>query len=403
MITPRSLNASERAAFTAARLRALQAAPYFTHALLDVRPLAAPGLGTFAVDRDWRLYLDPDTMEEWGPETSAGVLIHEIGHLVREHARRADAIGSDVDRRVWNFATDAAINDDLIHTGVALPEGVVTPEALCLPGNGIEESYYAALREDPPPGDDQDDELGCGSGAGDPIQEWEADGTPGLSPARQRITRHRVAHEIQEARRRGHAPAGLARWAEDTLTTPPQPWQNILSAAIRHSATLVAGAVTYTYRRPSRRRVPGLILPALRAPRVTVAVVIDTSGSMSQDDLAAALHETKAVVQSVNGTLTVITCDAESNIQRTTDPTQITLIGGGGTDMRVGIEAAHDTHPAPDAVIVLTDGYTPWPDHPTRARLIAALIGQEPPTHNVPDWATTVTIEPGRTPSNVSG
>jgi hypothetical protein len=37
-----------------ARLRAIEYAPYLAHALFAVRPVAAEGLGTFAVDRGWR-------------------------------------------------------------------------------------------------------------------------------------------------------------------------------------------------------------------------------------------------------------------------------------------------------------------------------------------------------------
>lgn len=393
-LRPRHLTASENAAFAACRLRAFELAPYFTHALLAVTPLAAPGLDTFAVDRSWRLYLDPDALTRWGPEASAGVLVHEVSHLVREHAARAEAIGPDVDRTVWNFATDAAINDDLLTAGITLPEGVVTPANLHLPANGTEEDYYDQLVQTMPPSNDP--EGGCGSGAGDLPAPWEAESGQGggLSPADQRITRRMVANAVAQSKARGTVPAGLARWADDALSTPPLPWQTILSATVRRAAALTTGAITYTYTRPSRRRVPGVVLPALRAPRVTVAVVIDTSGSMSPSDLAAALHETTAVVKALGGRVAVITCDAEAHTEWVTDPSRITLTGGGGTDMRVGITAATHTRPAPDAVVVLTDGYTPWPEEPTTATLIAALIGTNPPMSTVPSWATTVTITP---------
>lgn len=392
-IAPRPLTPSEHAAFAACRLRAFELAPYFAHALLAVIPLAAPGLGTFAVDRAWRLYMDPETLTGWGPEASAGVLVHEVSHLVREHAPRAEALGPEVDRTVWNIATDAAINDDLLTAGIALPEGVVTPENQSLPANGTEEDYYDLLTHSQPPSG-SDDDGGCGSGAGDLPAPWEADDgeARGLSPADQHITRRMVANAVAQTKGRGTVPAGLARWAADALHTPPLPWQTILSATVRRAAALTTGAITYTYTRPSRRRVPGVILPALRAPRVTVAVVIDTSASMSPTDLASALNETTAVVKALGGRVAVVTCDADAHTEWVTDPSRITLTGGGGTDMRVGIAAAIETRPAPDAVVVLTDGYTPWPDAPASATLIAALIGANPPVDGVPTWATTVII-----------
>ena len=72
---------------------------------------------------------------------------------------------------------------------------------------------------------------------------------------------------------------------------------------------------------------------------------------------------------------------------------EIVLTGGGGTDRRVGIDAALRTRTPPDIVIVLTDGATPWPDRPPRARLIAGLIGHDPPAP--PGWIQRVSIAPG--------
>src|SRR5437764_1272375 len=64
--------------------------------------------------------------------------------------------------------------------------------------------------------------------------------------------------------------------------------------------------------------------------------------------------------------MSTITCDVQ-------------LTGGGGTDMRVGITAATRARPAPHVIVVLTDGDTPWPDEPTRARLVCAVISPPPP------------------------
>ncbi|HEX8008318.1 MAG TPA: VWA-like domain-containing protein [Trebonia sp.] len=69
---------------------------------------------------------------------------------------------------------------------------------------------------------------------------------------------------------------------------------------------------------------------------------------------------------------------------------QITLAGGGGTDMRAGIERALALPERPGVVIVLTDGLTPWPGELSSCRLIAVLTSQDPPSP--PVWAETVRI-----------
>jgi predicted metal-dependent peptidase len=89
----------------------------------------------------------------------------------------------------------------------------------------------------------------------------------------------------------------------------------------------------------------------------------------------------------------VLACDATvgatMRVRRVTD---VRLVGGGGTDMRVGIAAAESAHPRPDIVVVLTDGYTPWPERPTRARLVVAIIGDLGAAQHLPDWASAVVV-----------
>lgn len=398
--TIRPLTGDERRALAAARLVAVESAPYLAHALFSVRPVAAVGLATFAVDRHWRLYVDPASLADWGAQQAGAVLVHEVNHLIRDHAGRADALPGPVDHERWNYATDAAINDDLIAAGLPLPEWVVTPAALGLLEQGIEEAYYAAITPQPPQGDPQsvEPEPGCGSGAGDPRPSWEPalddPATPGLDDGQVTITRRKVAHDVQDAasRGRGTVPAGLRRWASDELAAPTVPWRKVLAGMVRRAAALTTGRITYTYARPGRRRLPGIITPAMRAPRVTAAAVIDTSGSMGRDDLDAALAEVGGVIKAVGGTIRVIACDADAGTARNVRTARdVNLTGGGGTDMRVGIAAAEALRPAPDVIVVLTDGDTPWPDAPTRAHLVCVLTRPHA-LGRVPAWARAITV-----------
>jgi predicted metal-dependent peptidase len=406
-VSVRALNSDEARVLTAARLVAVEHAPYLAHALFSMQPVAAEGLGTFAVDRGWRLYVDPATLTGWGPTLAGGVLVHEIGHLVRAHAERADALGADYDHQRWNLCTDAAINDDLLAAGVPLPDGVVTPAALGLAEGDIEEVYYAALSQQPGSDMKRDgvDGGGCGSGAGDPPASWElpADdpAAPAVGPADASMTRRRVAQAVRDYaanRSYGKLPAGWRRWADQTLAGPTIPWRRVLASAVRRAIAHAAGCHDYAYSRPGRRRIPRIVTPALRRPLVTVAAVVDTSGSMGQSELDAAMAEVKGVITAAGiGTqrLMVLACDAAvgstSRVRRVAD---VQLVGGGGTDLRVGIAAAEASRPNPDVVVVFTDGYTPWPDRPTRARLVVAIIGAQVAAEHVPDWATTVRVTP---------
>ncbi|WP_240797229.1 VWA-like domain-containing protein [Streptomyces sp. F001] len=58
----------------------------------------------------------------------------------------------------------------------------------------------------------------------------------------------------------------------------------------------------------------------------------------------------------------VLACDADVHaVARVTAVDQVELAGGGGTDMTVGIRNALAAPEPPNIVVVLTDGYTPWP------------------------------------------
>ena len=141
-----------------------------------------------------------------------------------------------------------------------------------------------------------------------------------------------------------------------------------------------------------------MVLPALRRPVPEIAVVCDTSGSMSEDLLAMALAEVEGLLRAVGVArkLRVLACDtAVGPARRVTSARQVELVGGGGTDMGAGIEAAAALRPRPAITVVLTDGYTPWPDGPPRGmRVVIGLLGDDAP--GAPGWARAVRVPASR-------
>jgi predicted metal-dependent peptidase len=82
--------------------------------------------------------------------------------------------------------------------------------------------------------------------------------------------------------------------------------------------------------------------------------------------------------------------------RRVSRAAQVQLTGGGGTDMGRGIAAAAALRTRPSVIIVLTDGFTPWPERPPRGiRVIVGLLTQPggPSPWSPPDWARTVPID----------
>jgi predicted metal-dependent peptidase len=371
-----------------------------------------------SVDESWRMRADPELVAGWTAAQLGSVLVHHVCHLLRTHAERAQAAGVGPDDAPdWVRAADAEINDDLVPAGLDLPGRPVLPADLGAQDGQLAEQYFAGLGQRPAPGaqggagartQDRSDKESkgdwaagwsdCGSGAdGVPRPGDGLLGTQGMARWQADLLRRQVAQEvIAHGQQPGTVPAGLLRWAEAVLH-PKVNWRTLLAAELRRAVAEVAGAVDYSYRRPSRRSaVAGpVVLPALRRPVPEVAVVCDTSGSMTEDLLAAALAEVEGLLRSLGlaRQVRVLACDtAVAPAQRITSARQVQLVGGGGTDMGAGIAAAVALRPRPAVTVVLTDGYTPWPvSAPKGTRVVVGLLGQGAPA--APPWARAVRVD----------
>ncbi|MEV1053797.1 VWA-like domain-containing protein [Streptomyces sp. NPDC049887] len=382
----------------AARYRAATERPYLASALYALTVVPSLQVPTMGVDRHWRAYVSPAFVDATPVAELAAVWVHEASHVLRDHHGRADRLpwADRYDRYRVNVAQDCEINDDLLADGLPLPEGRMEPRRFGLPEGQLFEAYVDRL----PPGVRGPD---CGSGAHGQSVPWELGGPHGparLGPAEADALRRTTAEAVRAHQRaRGTLPAGWQRWAEQVLQ-PTVDWRGALSGAVRAAAGWAGGAVDYTYRRPSRRTpaLRGVVLPSLRRPLPRVTVVVDTSGSMGEDELAAAMAEITGVLREVGvrgDRVTVLACDADVHtVSRVASADQVELAGGGGTDMRVGIGAALARPGRPDFVVVLTDGHTPWPDaEPSSCRVVAALIGSAAP--DPPRWVETVRVPLG--------
>jgi predicted metal-dependent peptidase len=383
----------DRTKLLAARYRAAYDRPYLASALYTLTVVPSTLVPTMAVDRHWRCYVSSSFVDITPLLELAGVWIHEVSHLLRDHHGRAELLppADRDDRARVNLAQDCEINDDLTADGIALPSNHIRPATFGLPTGQLFEQYLPGIPPQPPC-------PRCGSGAYGGVEPWDLApaAAASVSPTEAQSVRRVTADAIRaHLRSRGNVPGGWKRWS-DSVLEPTVDWRAMLAGSVRRAVGAASGAVDYTYQRPSRRAASQsrVVLPSLRRPVPSVAIVIDTSGSMSDDAIGAALAEVAGVLRGVGirgNRVTVRSCDAAAHVaQRVSRAEQIELSGGGGTDMRVGIDAALAQQQRPDVIVVLTDGLTPWPDHPVGARVIAGLIGDDAPPP--PDWIESVPI-----------
>ena len=388
-----------------ARYRAAHIRPYYASALLRLIPVKTDQVDTLAVDPWWRLYYNQGYLERLHKEEKDGVLamatalVHEVEHLLRDHAGRCSK--SDRDHEIFNIAGDLEINDGLkSDKHLCVPDHWLVPKRFKLPDDKLAEWYYGVLDKNV-----KRIKASCGSGAHGKREKHDLPdpgkaGSPrGLSPEDASLTRSQTAREIQDhaAKHPGTVPGSLLRWANDVLT-PKIPWQSEFKAVINAVTAGKLGMADYSLSRMNRRShaYEPFIFPAMVDPILRIGVVIDTSGSMQPDQLSAALAEVKGILKSCAGEDGIHVYSADACIQsaqKVFSARSIQLKGGGGTDMAEAIEMIDSSREKFDYVVVITDGLTPWPPSAPRTfKTIVVLVGEPHGVEAPPAWARVIRV-----------
>lgn len=378
--------------------------PYLSTAVYSLTTVVSDRVASVTTDPYWRLYVNPLWVVASEVQQLAHELGHQVWHLLADHAGRALDAGVTTDTRDrWKLASDISVGEVLPWHDLRLPMA----STLFFPPNLSAEEYYLRLRArpvtEPPLGSDPDET--CGSGCDGMARDHDLppgdEQVPGLSTQAAEAIRKAVAIEFREHQTsRGSVPGEWERWVSSILE-PVVPWNQVLHAAVRRGVGWGQGQVDYTYSRISRRQhaVGAAVIPAMRRPVPSVAVVVDTSGSVDDGLLSQAMGEVRSVLTSLavpDSSVTVLAVDADVQaVSRVRDVRDVRLAGGGGTDMELGITAALAGKPPPQTIIVLTDGYTPWPDVPSPVPVIAGVLGrarEELP--DTPAWVQRVEVVP---------
>jgi len=373
----------------AARAALVRKRPYMAQAI--IRPVVVTDqVPTMAVDQDWNMYANTDFVASISLPELAGVVYHEALHLVLDHARRGQMAVPHFGKEVWGLATELEINSRILSEGFPLPGDPPTPQKCGFP-EGLTAEEYAELlsrkQSKQKTGSQSADE---GSGVDGIPRPWEI-GSP-LEPIDPEAAVRTIARSVLEARKTespaaGTVPGHLVRWAETVLKVKADTVQALVQ---RFASTLSSLGMAPTWMRTNRRAAwTSLRIPGHQGKKVHIAIVLDTSASMTDDDVARGVRLVTQLASSAGAEVDVLCVDAEvHSVQRgVTGTTKITPVGGGGTDMRVGIEEA--ARLSPDVIVVFTDGETPWPEKRPAKAVIVALTAD----NDVPPWAQKVVIK----------
>lgn len=340
-----------------ARTKLIVAEPFYATVILGLSLVETETLASgrklwLAATDGTHLFVNPTNFNALPLDQAVGTLKHEALHVVLMHPFRR---GTRTGKR-WNDACDYVNNDIIDQEKGALPPGVLRSPAFA--GMSAEQ-VYAQLPED-------DGNDGGGADGGNPFEDDVVD-APDKSGMAQAQAKANVAKAVAVAKAMGKLPAGVRELLDEVFNSTVD-WRETL----REFLTDVA-RTDYSFARPNRRFVAdGLYLPGMHSHGAmrNLGVVIDTSGSIGVEELKRFFGEICGAVEEVcPSQLTVVYCDAEVNHVDHFDGASVAEIkasakrvGGGGTDMREGVDWFADNQPDVTAVIVLTDGYTPFPD-----------------------------------------
>ena len=203
--------------------RLLESEPFFaalSRRINKSKSSAVPTAGVRINPRTGRFEMvyNPEFFEGLTPKERRGVLKHEFYHLVFLHVSTRKPDGTN--DKVWNFATDLAINSHLDN----LPKNCLKP------GEGLfkdyesglsAEAYLELLKNDPDFNpDEQGNGQGDGSGSGEQFDSHEGWGD--ADSTSNEIAKERLKEDIKKAASEiPDIPGSFAKFANQPNDFPP--------------------------------------------------------------------------------------------------------------------------------------------------------------------------------------
>lgn len=316
------------------------------------------------------------------------VMMHEILHVVLQHCFRGDV----EDPEAYNIAADIVVNSNIMLENGMKASSITLSKygiAMHVAPDGKEgheytaEQVYAML---PKNLNKKGNNTSPGSAVGrakkeiskeqhQPVRVWDDHSRWGKYEEDDTlrdvwVKRFEDAAEAIEIRDPSNARGLLPAFAErilKELKKSQTDWRTILNDFIQEEV------VDYSFAPPDRRFDDSpFFLPDFNGKEDMVEDIlfmIDTSGSMSDDMIAAAYSEVKGAIDQFNGKLKGWLGFFDAAIikpQPFSDENEFKIIkpaGGGGTDFQIIFEYVfhHMSDKLPASIIILSDGDAPFP------------------------------------------
>lgn len=411
--------------FTEAKAALLLNQPFFASLMLDMMtvkmgkfPEIFGGRTPTMATNGLTIWIDEDFITTLTINEAVFVLCHEIGHAMWQHMSRAKMYsdmgfdGKPFVPLLWNVAGDYVINDMLVKSKIGKMPKIGLLDEKYEYTELVDDIYRKILEDNQCPScggsgekseDDGDGESGAGdeegSGGSDGGEE-ESDagdeggdgkggcGDGGTTPCpdccgsgiggghgdtldthvneivegkpSEAQWKRAVASAKDAAKAMGQMPAHLERFV-DSLLEAKVPWTDMLQKAL----TKTVGKDTTNWNRPHRRRLytQGVVMPTYSGFGAGhIVFCVDTSGSMSDDELSQALGECDRILADCNPKrVTLIGCDARvETVIELFDGDRLSeniprIGGGGGTSFIPPFDWCEENGIVPDTLVYFTD------------------------------------------------
>ena len=270
--------------------------------------------------------------------TRKGLIAHEVMHCVFNHMTRRQ----ERDPKVWNVATDLAINTHLLDCGFLLPEGGLVDNQY---KDMTAEAIYNKIKDDPPKPCPWGMVLDAGVGQ---VQA-------GSNAAMESEWQVAVTQAAEVAKNAGKLPGSMENFIKD-IVKPVVDWRTILWPFCTSLTN-----DDYSWRKPNRAYISeDEYLPAMYNEAAGhIAVIIDSSGSC-EDYWQQFIGEMAAIHSELRPEqVTILHVDTKVAHTETVMPDDefpaTPIKGGGGTAFSPAFDYINEYHPDVAAAVYLTD------------------------------------------------
>ena len=383
---------------------------------------------------------------DWVATTDAHIIKTAIGRVVLACALKHHTRRSDRDPERWQHASQLVTHHLLQDAGFKLP-----PDAEAWDGLSVEEAYDRLPDPDgedtpqspPPSGSPQSPGTGAGQeendqdsapqpnqpdaaepeapsdDGADPDPDGAGDGQPSEDPAgtgeimdaapgadasdnpdapdftQEEQDWDEAMHQaLNLARAEGKAPGAIKETIEAAHRSTLD-WRSLLRRYMTDTA-----ARDYSWSMPNRRFIDsGLYLPSIRSEGMdSIAVIVDSSGSVDRDTLAAFWSEIRQVAAEIEPrSVIVLQVDAalqdEQHYHPHELPPRLDVKGRWGTDFRPGFARLAEQHIRPAVCLYFTDmDCSDYPETRPDFPVLWCNYGPPPTDDNREPWGERIDI-----------